>query len=480
MSIVDTYKSEFQICLFDEDFGRSETHKQFLEKQGFQIQALGSHGLLMESLSGDLAHVYILYYQPLSMKFRQTIDRIRETSDDVEIVLLGARDFWPGIENLINNQKVDHFWSYPFAGPEEFEHRLEKLIEKRIYRLIAEQRSEETAKIVSRLDQMVTPDAEQLSVTVAKDIMGLISRNHNSEAQMVTEFIDMLKKNHPGSEFIYFKNYQSKNQLLVTRTSFASDNYFRGQSLAFSEPHFWQEPEKSLNDMTQMIGEQFSVDEFSFQPVEIARQLYGFVMAVHYDDGEHLNKACRYLALSLRNLRLESSNQVDVFVQPDDILIKNAQLAPLLSREVSRARRLKLPVTVIHGQIDFLANQKEEFHKLVAELKGVLRSYDFLCTLSDHQLVVIMPHCGFEDGAIKAETLRRNLVTRGLKTQNNPLRMCFGVSEFPSLSGGADDLLNDAEKACQQVLVSGKNKVCLYSEAPDHQREFKTAPRATS
>ena len=83
-----------------------------------------------------------------------------------------------------------------------------------------------------------------------------------------------------------------------------------------------------------------------------------------------------------------------------------------------------------------------------------------------------MPHCDYESAAIKAERIRRMILNRGMKTQNTPLRLCFGVTEYPRLSPDSDQMLLDAEKACQQVLASGNNKVCLYTAPQGYEPEF--------
>ena len=83
-----------------------------------------------------------------------------------------------------------------------------------------------------------------------------------------------------------------------------------------------------------------------------------------------------------------------------------------------------------------------------------------------------MPHCDFENGAIKAERLRRLILNQSMQTQNTPLRCCFGVAEFPRLSEDTDSLLDAAKAACDQVLTSGKNKVCLYTQKEGFEPDF--------
>ena len=475
MSIVDTYKNEFKIVIFDEDLKRSENTKEALAKNNFNLDIFNSRGLLTESLKGDLPHVFVLYYQPLNMKFRELVTEIRRVSDEVQIVLLGAKDFWPGIQKLVESGVANDYWSYPFAGAEEFSLRLEKLIEKDIYRFVAEQRSEETAAIVSNLEKVGEVPQFQPSSPAAfdsNDIMGLISQNHRTEPDIINELMKGLKQNYVNSEFIYFKNYRAKDQLLVTSTSFSSENYFRGQSIPFSEERMNLNESDCLNQLRDSIGEQFSIDKFTMQPVSIANDIFGFIVAVNCENSNYVKKAAKYLAISLRNFSLEKGERTVDIDNSLEIKLAKSQFPLALSNEISRARRLKLPVSLIIGQIDYIGEQDTEFAKAFDKIKNTLRSYDFISQLDENRVAIIMPHCTYEDAAIKAETVRRQLVAMGLKSQNTPLRLCFGVSEYPSLSLDSDSLIADTEKACQQVMVSGKNKVCLYTAEENHEPDF--------
>lgn len=475
MSIVETYRKDFSIFCYDEDLLRSSNIQEFLQKQNFNFTSFNSRGLFLETIKTQLPHVLLLYYQPMSVRFREILDEVRKQSAEVEVIVLGSNEFWPGINHLIKSGLVDDFWSWPVASESVVGLRLEKIIEKTIYKYIAEQRSDETRKIVEQLE-----DQKQLQRQVAEisggdtDLGSIIGRRFNSENQLLEALFDQLKSNHPQAEFVYFKNYQAKNQLLVTRTSFSSDGYFRGQSVPFNQERLSEDRTECFNGLRDLIGETFNCSEFIMQPVELAEQFFGIIMAVHMADASLLQKTSRYLSVSLRNIMLENGqsrvkedSQIDNVIRPSQLLLQ-------LSSEVSRARRLKTPVSLIIGHIDFIGEDNEENKRSFEIIQQELRAYDFVTLRDDGRIVMIMPHCAYEDAAIKAESIRRKIVARGLRTQNTPLRLCFGVSEFPSLSEDSDALMQDAEQACNQVFTSGKNKVCLYTAKESHQPEFTT------
>ncbi len=473
MSVIETYKSEFKIVLFDEDMTRSDRISTFMKSRDFQVNAFNSRGLFTEMLDSDLPHVVVLFYQPLNLKFRELLKKIRSVSDEIEVILLGSSEFWPGVHALIRSGLVNDFWSWPLAGQEELELRMNQVIEKNIYKFIAEQRSEATEVIVKGLERLKNRRQTQIpSSQDSSDVSRLLSAEHRTEAHVIEDLVSQLKRQFPESEFVYFKNYRAKDQLLVTRTSFSSENYFRGQSIPFHQESLQVDRGESLNKLRDLIEDTFSCQGFVMQPVEFSGHFFGLIMAVNYEDSSFLQKTARYLSVTLRNYMLENSNREADYGSEVHLGLTKNQFPLSVSTEVSRARRLRLPVSVLVAQIEYVGNEDDDFEKAFTLIQNNLRNYDMVSKIGDNQIGIVLPHCRYEDAAIKAETLRRQLVARGLKSQNTPLRLCFGVSEYPSLSSDSDSLISDAKKACSQVLVSGKNKVCLYTKSENFEPEF--------
>lgn len=475
MSIVDTYKSEFKIFSYDEDTLRGQELEEQLKKQGYQFTVFNSRGLFYETLDKELPHVFILFYQPLNLKFREMLTKIREASPEIEVIILGANQFWPGIQNLLKANLATDFWSWPVADPSVFEFRLNQVLEKNIYKFIAEQRGDETAHIVAQLEDLRTQEPSTMSGADSLANFDFVEAGVESgmtEAKAVDKLISDLKLQHPAGDFIFLKNYPARNQLLATKTSFSQDNYFRGQSLPFDEEDLQGERGDLYNRVRTLLEQTFNCEDFIIQPVELGSEFFGFLMAVNFEGNDFLQKASRYLGLSLRNCRLESGNRGPDRDLKFDRILSSAQFPLALSTEISRARRLKLPVSLVTVHLEYVTAEKREREAAMKVMEETLREYDFIAVLDDQRFAMILPHCRYADAAVKAETLRRRLVARGLKTQNTPLRLCSGVSEFPSLSQDSDSLITDAQKACSQVLVSGKNKVCLYSAVDGFEPEF--------
>jgi GGDEF domain-containing protein/FixJ family two-component response regulator len=473
MSIVNTYKSEFKIWGYDEDLKRGQKLYDRLKSSGYQFLNFSSRGLFLDAIEGDLPHIIILYYQPLNLKFREILTKLRKMSHEVEVIILGSNDFWPGVDSLLKAGLVNDFWSWPMADTKVLELRINQIIEKNIYKFVAEQREGESQHILKKIDEIkaksLISKPEKLELT---DVLDFVSDHHNSEPRMIEDLINQLKKTFPMSDFVYLKNYPVKNQLLITRTSFTTEDFFRGQSITFNQERLGADKLDVYNQVRSLLEETFDCQDFKIQPVELGADFFGFIMAIHFDSMDFLKRTSQYLAIQLKNCILESTSK-----RPDrdsllSLEVKASEFPLKLSAEISRARRLKLPLALILTHLEYVQAETRDRAVALEIITNSLRSYDFISHIDNEKVMIVLPHCTYENAAIKAETMRRQLVALGLKTQNTPLRLCVGVSEYPSLSQDSDSLIVDVQNACAQVLASGKNKVCLYTKKDNFEPDF--------
>ena len=473
MSIVETYKSDFKISIYDEDVIRGGKVHEALKNRGYNQRTFSSCDLFYESLKTELPHALLLYYQPLNLKFHEMIQKVRDMSHEVDIVVLAGHEFWPGIQNLLKSGLINDSWPWPLPDEQTLSLRLDQLIEKIIFKFIAEQRSKETALIVSGLEDLKEQKVHQTPVRLDfQDSFDFNGEKDTTETEVIHRLIEILKRNACQSEFVYLRNYPARSQLLVMGTSFSTEKHFRGHQVPFSITDFNRDRNQAQQRLGRNLKEIFSWEDFVVEPVEFAGDFYGFVVAFHFDSMAFLKKTLHYLSVHLRNIYLEKAKKQPEIDSRLEQGIKPGQFPLVLSSEVSRSRHLKSPVSLIICHLHSFSNQNQIMAKSLELIKTQLNSYDLISRLDQNKTGLILPHCSFKEAAIKAEKIRRQLVTQSLKTKNSELRLCFGVSEFPRLSADPEALFCDAQKACSQVLDAGKNKVCLYSADRNFQPEF--------
>ena len=474
MPISKSYQDQFRIFIFDEDLIRSEHYTEPFRNQGYSVATFSNREHLLETLNTQIPHIFLLFYQPLNLGFREIISKVRGQSDEVEIILLGSNEFWPGIKNLLQKDMINDFWSWPMASPESLQLRVDQVIEKIVFKYIAEQRTEETKQIVEAIDEVKSAQKFQAKTPSALVDYYNLPSEASTEAELIDQFISNLKSTYENSDFIYLKNYYVRDQLIVMKTSFSKETYFGGQTIPMKNEMIAEDRGNEFTELKEDLGKIFAVQDFVVVPLEFSEQIYGFIMAVHFPESAepHLIRAARYASLSLRNIELEKSEKPDMIQRHTGLEIMKDNYYSAISREISRSRRIQKPVSMILAHIQFAVEHDKEKAEFIKILNDNLRIYDGFAQISQNEIAIILPHCSSQDAAIKAERIRRMVLHRGMTTQNTPLRICFGVTEFPSLSSDTDQMVMDVKAACDQVLASGNNKVCLFTAPADHEPEF--------
>ena len=467
MENFEVYRDQFRIFALDEDFQRGHGVAQMLRKKSYNFATFNNKESLVEIIEKQMPHIFILYYQPLDMNFHNLISQIRQRSHEVEIILIAANDFWPGVRTLIKKGLVNDFWPWPLASQEVLPIRINQVIEKIIFKYIAEQKNPTTENLVEKIMEEKQMDwAPPTSAHIWN-----VPLEAQSEGAFMEELMGSLKENFSKSDFAYVKNYKARNQLLITRTSFCKETYYHGQALELDEKFLERDSKEGYRGLEELLKKIFRVSQMCLKPVGLSGDNYGFLVAINFDPSEdsYLQKVSRSVSLTLRNLQLESSqSSISSFSSPWQISSEDCLLE--VSKELYRARCLKSPLSAIWVHWEFAEKgQSERFFRFISEN---IRIYDFFSQMDTHHGILILPHCAYEYATMKAEFLRRNFIHQSTEGQAPPVRLCLGVTEYPRLSANSDQILDHAKEACTQVLVSGQNKVCLHQAVSGYEPEW--------
>ncbi len=194
-----------------------------------------------------------------------------------------------------------------------------------------------------------------------------------------------------------------------------------------------------------------------------------------------------------RNLTLKEKHVLDV-LDPLTGLVNRRHLSQKISEEISRSRRIRLPLAIVTIDIDNFKNlnerigsrQADSVLKMVAMiLKKTARVSDIVARSGPDEVVLLLPHTNASGAMIKAERMRRMIeatrfpILQGLQT--DPLTISCGVSEYPSFCNDAEGLVRSADEALIQVKRAGGNMICLTKASPGFQMDFtpQEVPAAT-
>lgn len=155
-----------------------------------------------------------------------------------------------------------------------------------------------------------------------------------------------------------------------------------------------------------------------------------------------------------------------------------------LSEEISRSRRLKHPLSVIKLSIDHfddLESKLGRFNRdvIVKALAQLIvktsRVNDICCRTDENEFTLILPHSPIQGAALRAERLRRIIEAHSFSVTTLRVLVSCGVSEYPTLARGADELDQGAWQALNFIQQKNGNKVCVYKPTEQFKPDFEVS-----
>lgn len=138
--------------------------------------------------------------------------------------------------------------------------------------------------------------------------------------------------------------------------------------------------------------------------------------------------------------------------------------------EISRARRLGLPLSVVMLDIDFFkaVNDRhghEAGDRVLVELartiRATLRSGDIFARLGGEEFILMLPGQDLTEAAQMAERLRQRVETSDCEGCPAHITVSAGVTGLQGEGDRIGDLLRRADLALYQAKAQGRNQVCL-------------------
>lgn len=179
------------------------------------------------------------------------------------------------------------------------------------------------------------------------------------------------------------------------------------------------------------------------------------------------------IALALANLRLRERLHNQSIRDALTGIFNRRFMEETLEREVHRAGRNQEPLCVIMFEIDDFRQYNNTFghdagdyvlKKVADTMKSKLRRSDFPCRYGGDEFTLLLPNTNLEDGAHRAEELRKAIEALSLSYNNQALgrvTVRMGVAAFPRHGDTGEAVLKVADDASYRGRALGKNCVVV-------------------
>jgi diguanylate cyclase (GGDEF)-like protein/putative nucleotidyltransferase with HDIG domain len=177
-------------------------------------------------------------------------------------------------------------------------------------------------------------------------------------------------------------------------------------------------------------------------------------------------------------------------------LFNARHFAAALNEELSRARRLERPLSLIMADLDLLRDINNTYGHLAGDavLKGIaatfraqLRHYDVPARFGGEEFSILLPETSPETALEIAERIRRAVAesTFEVETSSEPIRatVSLGVAGFPKDATDTNELIHQADLAVYRAKLQGRNRVqgastepLLMNAGPDRNKRLIAVP----
>ncbi len=147
----------------------------------------------------------------------------------------------------------------------------------------------------------------------------------------------------------------------------------------------------------------------------------------------------------------------------------------LLNTELSRAKRLRTPLSVFFIDLDFFKLVNDTYGHLVGDdvllsvtkkVSRAVREYDHVGRCGGEEFLVVLPNCTVEAALEVAERVRQHVADEPIVIATTQLRITvsIGLSQWHS-DQELPDLLRQADLALYRAKQNGRNRVEVESES---------------
>lgn len=460
----EIYNQNISVFIFNENIYLARAIKDRLVSSQYEVQFYTDEHLLRQSVYLALPHIVIM---PSHQQHEKLIFDIRKMSREIQIIVLAPEEDYEAVLALKRKGLVNDFIVDPLKYLDTIPYRVDLASERWILLSQVEERGAHKATTTDLLsldkDNLFSQQVPQIDLSADSILSAVISADTDVDAIKVC--IEKLSA-FLGKSFAYFDFDAIREFLILRDVSFGMRKELEGLGISLenslSVADFFKAPQEQAV-LKAFMRDVFSVDEFFVTVLEHGDDTFGCLVSLKSLNPEAVSvvhKVTQALTLKIDNAKKTRWLHNYVSVDRDFECFSNKFFYSKLSEEISRARRLSLPLTLLVFDVSCTkrAQLKHSASTVSKVLKRFTRCTDYVGRVGSTRFGVLLSHCSLDAGIEKAKRLQTIIKAALSENQLTDAIVRSGVTSFPDQQSDAMGLLDAAEKAC---LLSEGFDVCV-------------------
>lgn len=493
---LENVRSSFVIYLIDNNEDRSAFSGQALKSREFQVSVYESTVKALEGIEDNPPHIIFVSYEALKLSGGKFVQEINEVSPESRVIILASREKFSEAYSLFDAGVFDFIFSDFFkVGESEEDCRLaisnilksaDHAVEMDFYKFKNEQLLDEVEKKGGSNSELAS------GFSLHNIWLQKLEKCDNFTASVDCFMLEISR--YLGARQITYLKYIPSYRSLVSSRSVNVQDFTAGHAFdlksMFKNNNIEEDNFENSDEFRDKIYNYTLWGNTSIIPFRVNGDLKGvFIIDVEtIRETDSFILAClNSLALKVSNIFLERKLHTSNHIDEGTGVNNRKYLLTRLKEEVSRSRRIQIPVSFVLISFD---NFSEYFESSpVAEVDNALRMLgvllekssrvnDIVGRVSSDEFGLILAHTPYEGALIKAERIRQLIESTDftqVASEFTEVTVSIGVSEYPSHCSDVESMLEQADNAMIEVSRYGGNQVCLSSVPIDFNPDYNYA-----
>lgn len=481
-------RSQFSVFILMPNMDENTEIKASLVQMGYEAFVFAEQDTLVARIKEAAPHMIVFSPEALMTPLSDFVERVLNENPEVNFICAAP---------VSQMDTLQEYAEYNFAEVVILGERLPLRLCQAVDRLaqtlyltyVNEKLFSESKKIKSE-ESVKNAEISKLS-QVSEGLRDLSVTSHLVRYQQATSQEDLIQSfmnSLDGVSSIYFKFLPTVNSFVATLSRGVDIDTVKGAGSRLSEEeardvHEFLGAGKVPAALSALMQEGLKIVKYVSQPVLVHKSIDGLFIFWKDESFEFslIENSFQIFQLVYQNAYLVKRSEVlDIFDGVTDLHNRNFYYKKL-DEEISRARRLEKPVSVVKIGLDNYIEMEQSLGKnnrdmilrsVASIVKKTSRVNDFSCRTQDNEMAMILPHCSRKGGALRAERLRRIVENHSFAINGIKVTISCGVSEYPSLCTGSAELDNSATQSLEFISERGGNKVCLFKPTQTFKPDF--------
>ena len=497
---IEDIRSEFRVVFIDDDYRRSTELCDAMTEIGYQTQFYPTLDSAMIAVKSAAPHILILNYSKNEGASDRFLSLVRKASPETQIILMINETQLIG--SIMKNSvgEIFDYFVVPVVSSSELLIRLDRAAQLLYLKFENEQLRKRRGNgpvVSSALDGLSFDETDshlslQKLQTQFDELSGI-----KEQDQLIKKYIFQVSSFCGSMPVVYFRFLPAQISFVYCDSIWSPISQvqnlgFKLESLSSESLVQIGSNPMEVGPLKEFMNSVFQIEEFSCLLHFNNHQLLGLSIILNktLNNDQIPVRLCHefFECIFARNELLKVlhlQQNLDKLTG----LINKKTFDEKLRDEISRARRIQLPLSVMKLQIDNfdLLSQKYGEDNMLLVVKSFARSMkknfrttDILARLAQNEFCFLLPHTEIRNTLVKAEKVRRAFALSQFPfvriEDKAKLSLSIGVSEYPSLSSDADTLLKSCDEALYQVKRNDGNRVASWQADVGFTPDFLSQP----